>query len=245
MQNTDSVNFFSFYTSNEANLLLTPIVEASEVKMPWVDDSIQFFKSQQDCPNKMRHSATHMCSGIRHLAQSGWILKAPFDFYIETNGDGHSFKWNTPSEKHKIDFFPQEFFGNIAQLPKNTLKTIIKVETTWSVKIPEKWNLMYIPLQYHNETRFTSSIGILNQKHSSEIHAVLFWNVLNGRTLIKAGTPLCQLIPVPVEKINFEVCMSTEKEDKLKQLRDNIQQCKFVNNLKDQEAAYNQYYNIK
>lgn len=186
-----------------------PIYPAKDLALPWVPESQQAVAPRQADYTKGRmHGATHKCSGIMSFVSKGWILPAWHDFVIATNGDGTSKQVHLPSNAARVGLgtspigaFKAEYYGDLPSnaLPPRTLKQVIKVHTPWVFDITPGWGLMMLPLEYIKEHRFTSTIGIVNPRISAQLNAVLYWHVLNGSTLIKAGTPLCRLVPIPVE----------------------------------------------
>ena len=60
---------------------------------------------------------------------------------------------------------------------------------------------------------FAAAHGILDPMQSHEINLQLFWNVLEGETLIRAGTPLAQYIPIKRSELNYSArlfsCITT------------------------------------
>ena len=71
-----------------------PIFPANQLKRDWLKEQ------EQDNPIN-GHMPTKNCPGIKLINTAGWILPAPADFYITTNGDGISFEWD-----EKITFAP-------------------------------------------------------------------------------------------------------------------------------------------
>ena len=57
--------------------------------------------------------------------------------------------------------------------------------------------LLQIPVHYTNEKRFTPATGLIDPRYAHVLNVQLFWHVLNGEELVRAGTPLVQYIPVP------------------------------------------------
>jgi hypothetical protein len=208
-----------FYSVIDGIDLMYPPLPASEVEMDWVKGARDFYVNKQ---KEKVGSATgaHLCSGIRGLLENAYILTTWHDTNITTNGDGSAFEWETTETNSKllgenqgVEYFPGMQFGDYTNLPPQTLKTVLKFPTPWRVKLPKGWGLMYLPLHYHGESRFTSLVGILDTNITNSLHAVLFWHELNGTTFIKAGTPLCYLVPVKLnEDIEFVVREATEKE---------------------------------
>ena len=78
----------------------------------------------------------------------------------------------------------------------DNLNSAVKVETPWRVKASEDMLLLQMPVSYNNETRFTAAYGIVDPMYMHAIPIQLFWHVLEGKTLVKAGTPLAQFVPI-------------------------------------------------
>jgi hypothetical protein len=146
------------------------------------------------------------------LHQRGWIVSSWCDIVIETNGDGSSFKSRTalpdkvfpalPSgaATRPVGVFPPSVYGSLPStaLPPNTLKSVIKIHLPWVFRLTPGWGLLTLPLEYIKEHRFTAAVGVINPRISQQINPIVYWHVLRGETLIKAGTPLMRIIPIPL-----------------------------------------------
>jgi len=54
-----------------------------------------------------------------------------------------------------------------------------------------------MPIPYWDEDRFSPPTGVVDPSYSYEINLQLFWHKIEeGEYLLKAGTPLCQWVPV-------------------------------------------------
>jgi len=185
-----------------------PIVPSKDVVLPWVKEAEQVSAQYNDIYAQGRiHGGAHKCSGIIGLHHKGWILQSWHDFVIETNGDGESFVSHLPSsapneviKNQAVGHFAPSKFGSLpsTSLPANTLRGIVKLHTPWTFRMTPGWGLMMLPVEYIKEHRFTSAIGIINPRISQQLNPILYWHVLSGSTLVKAGTPLCRLVPVPI-----------------------------------------------
>jgi len=82
------------------------------------------------------------------------------------------------------------------EVNKPYLHTAVKVETPWRVKASNDIVLLQIPVTYNNEERFTAAIGIVDPQYMHAVTVQLFWHVLNSETLVRAGTPLVQYVPI-------------------------------------------------
>lgn len=188
--------FIRFYSLESGVVTLYPIVKSSSVKR-------QFMTAEQigDMPETL---SSKNCPGIKKIISTGWIVPAPADFTINTVGDGVTFEWNEPYRFTKINQGMDSYVSGhtrsqtepLLDDPENTLKTTIKIETPWRIEASDDVLFLLMPVTYNNESRFQAATGILDPKYGHLINVQLFWKVLEGRTLVRAGTPLCQIIPI-------------------------------------------------
>jgi hypothetical protein len=114
--------------------------------------------------------------------------------------------------------------------PENSLKTIIKIHTGWRCVVPKGYYLMEMPVVYSDEKRFTTLPGFLGREMGpSHLNVQMMWNVLQGKTLIKAGTPIAQYILVPKEEMKMEM-KTIGKPANIYDLFDLSNQHRFVKN---------------
>ena len=204
-----------------------PIYPSTDLRLPWMAESEREGHDRlKDISGNRPGGVSAMCSGIVGLHQRGWIVPSWCDIVIETNGDGVSFKShsalpdrsfsNLPSgTPHPITYFAPEVYGGLpsSPIPPNALKTVIKFNLPWVVRMSPGWGLLTLPLEYVKEPRFTATIGVLTPRISHQINPILYWHVLKGQTLIKAGTPLMRVVAIPLaNKFNLSVRSATEEE---------------------------------
>jgi hypothetical protein len=70
-----------------------------------------------------------------------------------------------------------------------------------------------MPITYPDSHEFENAIGILDPGVSCEINFQLWWNIKDGETLLKAGTPMVHLIPLSPELYDV-VCRDMTEHDK-------------------------------
>lgn len=198
---------------------LFPIIHASEYRPKWVQKARDSFK--EELKNNQGDKFVHLyrCPGIFDLMKYGYIVSLPFDLTIETNGDKNTVSYILPSSDLKalmatepisahmdnkiVGFFPVKPWA---------LKTIIKITTPWYIIAPKNLKFLVIPIPYSDHYEFEMAPGILDPGHSSEINFQLQWNVTIGKRTIKAGTPICQIIPLSEDKFDFEIRDATESD---------------------------------
>ena len=237
---------FKFYSSLPAVTNEFPILPASSYKRKWVPPVAAAYKNIVGNINNFGKpfSGVVKCPGIFNFCKTGWIVTSWFDFIIDTVDDGKSVGYRLPptlveetTNKHPVFGKQLITFMNLSlsqmQVPKppQSLDTLIKISTPWAVEIPKGWSLLLCPVGYSDEIRFTSSTGIL-RRGDREIKPQLFWHQFSGTELVKAGTPLCQLIPIPDDTVNFDFeCLDYTPEQVKKQDHYFFEKaCKFLRN---------------
>ena len=189
-------SWLRFYSLEPAVADLYPIVPTSSLKRKWMESEVKKSK----CPFSGSQSSSN-CPGIKQFSRMGWVVTAPADFVITTNGDGETFEWKTQYLFHDntayiSDHGPTQAIP-LLDSPRDTLKTIIKVETPWRVRASDDIVLIQTPVHWMNEHRFTVASGILDCRYALQVNVQLIWHVMEGETCIKAGTPLVQYTPIP------------------------------------------------
>jgi hypothetical protein len=220
----------------------TPVILAKDLKRKWIEQNIKDLQQSKEklkkCPVGQirdflsRNNFIVRCPGIKGFINSGYLITCPVDFTLETNGDGQNFRSEILSltihgtyfngkEMSPIKIYPhvREQFHDYTPVPRNSLKNIIKLVTGWHV-IPDKRFIYLITSPYYSdEDRFTSVTGILDPFYDTEINALLYWHVLNGKETIKAGTPLVQVIPIPRDFIQPDLSSGPPTVDEINKLK--------------------------
>lgn len=186
-----------FYSIEDGVEVLHPVFPATKLKRPWMSKPIS--KREENIGH------TSLCPGIRLLVGTGWILPAPADFKIKTNGDGENFQWQSSTrfggsptdEPTYITSHPPPQTTPILDNPNTQLNTVIKVDTPWRIQCSEDVMLLQLPVPYNNEPRFSVQPGLIDPQYTHNLNIQLVWNVINGEEWVTAGTPLAHYIPIP------------------------------------------------
>lgn len=194
-----------FYSLDPGVAKLYPIISSNQVKRPWLS-----IKQGPDPDNGPMW--TKNCPGIKKLIQTGWVMTAPADFKIVTNGDGVNFFFEEPYRFTKVTLGREKYVGFhnqhqtelILDDPNKTLKQAVKLDTPWRLAASSDMMLIQMPINYNNESRFTAASGIIDPRFTHVLNVQLFWHMLEGETIVKAGTPLCQYIPVKRDYLNID-----------------------------------------
>jgi hypothetical protein len=239
-----------FWTTWPGLSVTYPIIPTDQIPVPWLGSSRQYLQSLNQKLNHPTTNAAHLCSGITASLTQGWTVTSWCDFIITTNGDSTSFEWRLPQRigsKYPspiIEHFDSQLWGDHANLPPNTLKTLIKYNTPWCFWAPPGWGLLVAPLQYHNESRFTNALGIIDPARGNQLNALLLWHEPNKQTLVRAGTPLFQMYPVPLARPQAQIQEANSNEMDFHITRDFLFSNTFASN-RDQAQKLYEYYRSK
>ena len=162
-------------------------------------------RGDEGIPELYEHAVT--CPALRDVMDSGYVLKCPADILIKTDGTGVNFQWLSQMRfctqmgpgKYVSAHIPQQTEGmrHLIDQNKDVLDWTIKLELPWRVQAHPDLVFIQMPIPYWDEDRFTPPTGVVDPSYSYEINLQLFWHKIEeGEYLIKAGTPLCQWVPV-------------------------------------------------
>jgi len=215
-------SYVRFYSLEPGVADIFPIVSSASIKR-------NFMLSEQigDRPETL---SSKNCPGIRKIISTGWIVPAPADFVIQTNGDGVSMEWAEPYRFSKVSPGRDSYVSShtrsqvepLLDDPDTTLKTVIKLETPWRIEASEDVVLLFMPVTYNNEHRFQAAHGILDTKYGHVLNIQLIWKDMNSKTLVRAGTPLVQIIPILRQSLslaNYDVVIEKFREEDLEKER--------------------------
>tara|TARA_B100002019_G_C21216566_1_gene572365 strand:- start:76 stop:795 length:720 start_codon:yes stop_codon:yes gene_type:complete len=155
-------------------------------------------REMSKCPfaKLQRHAAK--CPALKQWGSTGFIVPAPCDFKIITNGDGVTVDWQAPTLLDTDTGFigVHDDKQAKASAPPHSMDVVIKIGTTWRSSTPRDLIFIQSPVLYNGEKRFTAATGLLDPTRVPQLNAQLYWHVMEGETLIEAGTPLMQLTPI-------------------------------------------------
>lgn len=216
-----------------------PILPAKQVIPKWVSEARNdYMKSDK------KNAHVFRCPGIIDLMSTGFIVSAWHDINIDITPE--KINVSTPDEMlNRLSGKPPvNMQERVAQFfPKRpwSQKHILKINTPWNVLAPKNLKFMFIPIPYSDYLDFEATPGILDPSIASDINIQGYMNKTIGNIFIKAGTPICQLIPI-TEKSYSMVCRDMTPKDELwfkkKRFFDS---CTFVLQRNKIKEAYNNF----
>jgi hypothetical protein len=190
-----------------------PILPAKSVKFNWVkQSSINYKKIVEERGTYESIAGTVKCPGLHSIMQKGWILTSWFDLTIRTyENEKDRFDYIVPTSigsylqeynynQKLINWFSASEVALRVPVPDNSLQTLVKISTPWTVDIPKGMSLLMMPIPYPDNPNFSAVHGILESGDFYDINAIIQIHKTPGELFIPAGTPLCQLLVVPDNK---------------------------------------------
>jgi hypothetical protein len=227
---------------------IMPMVEAKTIRHPWVNRAVAELKADRQHPEFGMHNKvyTAKCPGIFSLQRHGWVMRTWQDITIETFGDGSRFEWTSSMDQKNLNehvgdcvsFHPDIQLANYMEnWPNNTLRTLLKIQSPWRCVVPKGYYLMEMPVAYSDESRFTTVNGFFSHEQGiAQMNPQFMWHIMNGKTLIKAGTPISQYILIPKDGYDMEIRSSREaNENELFRLTNNN---RFIKNYAEVKRIY-------
>ena len=212
-------SFVRFVNSIPGVEIAHPIIKSNEYTFDWFRSAASHYKEKLNSADYTQPiNSTSRCPGIHGIFRSGYIVTAPIDFTITTDKSiPGGFEWACATkplvgEQEYITGHSPSQLSAYMPFREDTLESLVKISTFWKVNSSPDLVMLQIPIPYPDHNLFTAAIGIFDCHQTPEVNVQLYWHKTNGSHCVKAGTPLCQLIPIPrnydvdliVERINSE-----------------------------------------
>lgn len=192
---------------------------------------------------------TAKCPGIYNYVKHGWVMTTWQDILIKTNGDGVNFEWVTNVNQNSfaltstvgdtVSAHPPFQYADYVAEDKNTLKFVLKINTPWRCLVPEGYYLMEKGLPYTDERRFTTVEGFFSNEYGvAQMNVQLLWHVMEGETLIKAGTPIAHYMLIPKNQPKLIVRGATKEDIRQEKLTTLEITRKNVSNKSESKCIY-------
>jgi hypothetical protein len=215
---------FGYMIPNMDNIM--PIIKTSEYQHAWVARARQqVVDLKRKNPDLFKEQFIHVakCPAIKSVMQRGWIVRSWMDIMIETSNNGEDIKWTSAINQEEIlpkrdvvgFHLPEQLSDFYENWPDDASRLLIKVNTPFTVKLPRGYSMMLMPVAYADEKRFTAMTGLIESDLPiSAINVQMRWHVKEGKELIRAGTPLAQLILIKDEDIEVTQTYKNYKDFK-------------------------------
>ena len=148
--------------------------------------------------NLLNNATIKRCAPFIDAMAVGWIIPLAADVDIQTNEDASGVTYNSSFHRDIIENHVMEQITT-EQAPNPTFpKPPLKFLNWWAIRVPKDYSVLFIPPINRPEQRFTCFSGFVDcDKYFQFINFPFVFNEPNFTGIIKAGTPLMQVIPIP------------------------------------------------
>jgi len=234
-----------FYSDVYGLASMVPILKTSEALPKWVNTLRADYKQ-----NPKEKSHLYRCPGIFDLFTTGYIVTAWHDITLKT--DGENYGWELPSAELQILMGANQLAQ--AHSHRTTAKhlprppwahpSVLKLNTPWHVVAPKGVKFLITHAPYPDSFEFQAMNGILDPGISTEINIQLDWHVPAGTHVIRAGTPLAQLIPLSEENFELVVRDKTPHDEQWSLKRRFVNGMGYVLNRPRIKKLYEDHFNL-
>lgn len=208
---------------------LYPVIRSEELDRDWIKQEKEDYRERQTkCPmaniiNAIPFNQPHSigkCPAINSVMRTGYVVRAPADFKVHTNGDGHTILFTTtafspPGSDYVVLHDSDTAKWLMDSSKDNVIDQVIKVNTCWRVQADDDIVFLQTKVPFVNESRFSAITGILDPRSAYEVNVQLWWHVKEGDETIKAGTPLACYVPISrklLEDLSVDIDIATPED---------------------------------
>ena len=132
------------------------------------------------------------CPPFIDILQTGWLIGAPADIYINITNNGADVEWQTDFTETVFEEHSHAQIVGHSKIPKPPLKFI----NYWQITTPPGWSCMFVPPVNRDLQYFEAISGIVDtDKYFEYINFPGFLIPTEGTIMIPRGEPIVQVIP--------------------------------------------------
>jgi len=219
-----------------------PILQASKSLPNWVRTARDDYVKSKNT----KKSHIYRCPGIADIYKQGFVVHSWHD--ITVTADKQNMNVELPSDELPKPPFSLDIHradGVAKHIPKRhySCDSVLKINTPWHVISPVK--LLVIPFPYADQSDFEACSGILDPSISTEVNIQVYWNRPGQQTLIKAGTPLCLMIPLTEDECSLEIREATDFDQKWLKKKHYLNNMGYVKAWNKMKSLYEKVWNYK
>jgi hypothetical protein len=157
-----------------------------------------------DNQNKLENSTIKRCAPFLDAMTLGWIIPLAADVEFITNDDvsGVNYKWSF--YKTMVENHSKAQISTDTHKHPSSPKPPMKFLNWWAIKVPKDYSVLFVPPLNRRDPRFECIAGMVDDGYMGTealeyINFPFIFNEPNYTGIIRAGTPLVQVIPIKRE----------------------------------------------
>lgn len=168
--------------------------EPSKNNIPsWYKETKPYSSDNKYGYGSVKNSTIKKCMPVFDAMSSGYVIKLHSDIYVKYNGVGYEFKPALDSI-NIIDFHPKKQVENYP-FNKEMYSLLPKITNPWGIKTKSGYSSLIIP-PMHRENIIGILPGVVDtDKYNAPVNLPFVINKDRYTGIVKAGTPIAQVIP--------------------------------------------------
>ena len=203
-----------------------PAPEPAAKNIPtWYKKLESFYDNNTTPVNGHQQITVKRCVAFLDMLSSGYIIKTPFDIYIDTTGDTPQF--DIPETmKVFVSLGNKALVGShdlkqVAGYPFDTEKYIehlFRVNVIWVVETNPGYSTLFIQPQHQEVSPLSAISAVIDTDTYPSDGLMSFLVKKNFKGIVPKGTPLLQIIPFKREEYESEYIETQEKVSQIKNI---------------------------
>lgn len=187
-----------FLVEPEDNGVIPPPIPARKVMPDWFKTLVPKIDGQ----DKLENSTIKRCAPFLDAMTMGWIIPLAADVEFITNDGADDVKYKWKFYKNMVENHNTKQVEGHSSLPKPPMKFLNYIY----IKIPPGYSALFVPPLNRPDPRFQCIAGMVDDTYMGNgafeyINFPFFFTQPKYTGIIKAGTPLVQLILIKRDQI--------------------------------------------
>lgn len=187
----------------------------------WWKDASKYTEDAKNYFPTRHNSTARSCPAINDAFNFGYTLFFPIDVYIDSTNK-NQIEWEIPIEVKKMEVFqdiPDTFISFMAGEKSDVYKrgdefhrVVGKINPLWAIKTQSGYSVWITHPIGRTDLPFKMIDAVMDTDKFPAVFPYSFFIKNNFKGVIKAGTPLMQVIPFKRENFVSEIIEKDDKE---------------------------------
>jgi len=200
-----------------------PKPEPSIKNLPnWFKKQNSYVANNSDVINGSQMITVKKCTAFFDVISSGYVLKCPFDLYIDTTGNEPIYDIPTTLKGLKFPMIGSHSNIQISEYPIDLEKyqpDLLRINMIWLIQTPKGYSSLIIDTQHSDRLPIKAISAVIDTDTFYTDGLFSFIVEKNYKGIIKKGTPLVQVIPIKRNSWQSEIINDNNILDKLRYQR--------------------------
>jgi hypothetical protein len=216
----------SFISTMPKNIDTFPHPEPAYKSIPaWYKKIDSFYDNNSTPINGVQQITVKRCIAFLDMLSSGYIIKAPFDIYIDTTDGKEEFV--IPQAMQGLQDIGRTAFTGTHSMKQlegypidlsQYINNLFRVNPIWVVKTEKGVSSLFIQPQHQELSPLYAVSGVIDTDGYPSDGLLSFFVKKDFKGYVKRGTPLVQVIPFVRTDFESEVILDEKESKKVKEV---------------------------